>query len=360
MEADSSPPQAPATTGKASAAESGERDLFAESPPPVAGGGPERRLAAGLGQTQPTRGQAFSADSQAPAAGPMPPGFEPHHSGGMVENSPAFQRRDSGEREPSPAGTAELDCVSRPCGTYPPGASNPALKRRAIAVCPSGTEIVPETAHPVFQKALEILRREVPPLAQVQSPTPEVQSSEAAIQPPGTERTALLPVPHPELRSKITPALDFRPETLDCAAPPAELRAPHSALPTQILPARMLNEFVYCPRLFYYEFVESVFVESGDTVRGKALHRRVDSGKGDLPPAAEKKSEDRRRHCGTLHPQLSTLNRRSHPFALRVDGFRPVGSDSQNGLGGGADLTFPGGLPGGLQGRRAESRRGWH
>jgi CRISPR-associated protein Cas1 len=50
----------------------------------------------------------------------------------------------------------------------------------------------------------------------------------------------------------------------------------------------MLNEFVYCPRLFYYEFVESVFVESGDTVRGKALHRRVDSGKGDLPPPGEK------------------------------------------------------------------------
>ena len=50
----------------------------------------------------------------------------------------------------------------------------------------------------------------------------------------------------------------------------------------------MLNEFVYCPRLFYYEFVESVFVESADTLRGNALHRRVDSGKGDLPPPGEK------------------------------------------------------------------------
>ncbi len=55
----------------------------------------------------------------------------------------------------------------------------------------------------------------------------------------------------------------------------------------------MLNEFVYCPRLFYYEFVESVFVESADTLRGKALHRRVDCGKGDLPPAAEQGSEAR-------------------------------------------------------------------
>ena len=30
------------------------------------------------------------------------------------------------------------------------------------------------------------------------------------------------------------------------------------------LPARMVNEFVYCPRLFWYEWVESVFAESAD------------------------------------------------------------------------------------------------
>ncbi|MBI4026451.1 MAG: hypothetical protein HY360_15810 [Verrucomicrobia bacterium] len=49
------------------------------------------------------------------------------------------------------------------------------------------------------------------------------------------------------------------------------------------LPARMLNEFVYCPRLFYYEFVEGVFVENADTARGAALHQRVDAGTGALP-----------------------------------------------------------------------------
>lgn len=57
--------------------------------------------------------------------------------------------------------------------------------------------------------------------------------------------------------------------------------------PPEPIPARMLNEFVYCPRLFYYEHVEGVFVESADTVRGAAIHQRVDSGKGDLPPAAK-------------------------------------------------------------------------
>jgi CRISPR-associated protein Cas1 len=53
-----------------------------------------------------------------------------------------------------------------------------------------------------------------------------------------------------------------------------------------LLPARMLNEFVYCPRLFYYEHVEGVFLHSADTKKGAAEHTRVDAGKGDLPPAA--------------------------------------------------------------------------
>jgi hypothetical protein len=52
-----------------------------------------------------------------------------------------------------------------------------------------------------------------------------------------------------------------------------------------VIPARMMNEFVYCQRLFYYEFVEGVFVESVDTLRGGAIHKRVDSGNGSLPAA---------------------------------------------------------------------------
>lgn len=53
----------------------------------------------------------------------------------------------------------------------------------------------------------------------------------------------------------------------------------------------MLNEFVYCPRLFYYEHVEGVFLHSADTKKGAAEHTRVDAGKGELPPAADAKAE---------------------------------------------------------------------
>lgn len=55
-----------------------------------------------------------------------------------------------------------------------------------------------------------------------------------------------------------------------------------------LLPARMLNEFVYCPRLFFYEHVEGVFVHNADTLRGKTQHERVDSGSGAMPKARKK------------------------------------------------------------------------
>ena len=64
---------------------------------------------------------------------------------------------------------------------------------------------------------------------------------------------------------------------------PSALR-PQPAEP-EPLRARMLNEFVYCQRLFYYEFVDRVFVETAATDPGSALHEKVDRGGGDLPKA---------------------------------------------------------------------------
>ena len=53
------------------------------------------------------------------------------------------------------------------------------------------------------------------------------------------------------------------------------------------VPARMVNEFVYCPRLFYYMWVESVFLESADTIEGSAQHSRVDKQTKGLPKAED-------------------------------------------------------------------------
>ena len=79
-----------------------------------------------------------------------------------------------------------------------------------------------------------------------------------------------------EAKASVEPSPEVAGQKLRTAAEP------------QQIPARMLNEFVYCQRLFYYEFVEGVFVESADTLRGGAIHQRVDSGNGALPAAKKK------------------------------------------------------------------------
>jgi CRISPR-associated protein Cas1 len=53
-----------------------------------------------------------------------------------------------------------------------------------------------------------------------------------------------------------------------------------------LLPARMLNEFVYCPRLFHLEWVQQEWRDSADTVAGRRDHRRVDTESGDAPDPA--------------------------------------------------------------------------
>src|SRR6185312_14662378 len=69
------------------------------------------------------------------------------------------------------------------------------------------------------------------------------------------------------------------------------------------LPARMVNEFVYCPRLFFYEWVDGVFQESADTLEGSAQHRRVDAKVTALPePSDSEKATE------VIHARSVTLS----------------------------------------------------
>ena len=43
-----------------------------------------------------------------------------------------------------------------------------------------------------------------------------------------------------------------------------------------LIPARMLNEFAYCPRLAYLEWVQGEFADNLETNEGRFGHRRVD------------------------------------------------------------------------------------
>jgi CRISPR-associated protein Cas1 len=66
------------------------------------------------------------------------------------------------------------------------------------------------------------------------------------------------------------------------------------------LPARMVNQFAYCPRLFFYEWVDGLFAESVDTVEGRIQHKRVDEKTTALPEAGELP--------GSIHARSVTLS----------------------------------------------------
>jgi CRISP-associated protein Cas1 len=61
------------------------------------------------------------------------------------------------------------------------------------------------------------------------------------------------------------------------------LPAPPVSGDTPLVPARMVNEFVYCPRLAYLMWTQGEWSETGDTVEGRRIHTRVDRPSAPLP-----------------------------------------------------------------------------
>ena len=59
-----------------------------------------------------------------------------------------------------------------------------------------------------------------------------------------------------------------------------------------LVPARMVNEFVYCPRLAYLMWGQAEWAETGDTVDGRRVHTRVDRPNKPLPDPEALDAED--------------------------------------------------------------------
>ena len=74
----------------------------------------------------------------------------------------------------------------------------------------------------------------------------------------------------------------------------------------------MINEFAYCPRLSYLEWVQGEFEHSEDTLDGRFRHRRVDHPSGDLPDTdAEKQT--------TIHARSVLLSDEELGAIARID-----------------------------------------
>jgi CRISPR-associated protein Cas1 len=61
-------------------------------------------------------------------------------------------------------------------------------------------------------------------------------------------------------------------------------RLPIASAPPELVPARMINEVLYCERLLYLEWAQGEFADNAFTVEGRAVHERADHPGGRLPP----------------------------------------------------------------------------
>ncbi len=71
------------------------------------------------------------------------------------------------------------------------------------------------------------------------------------------------------------------------------LPAPPLSRDEPFVPARMVNEFVYCPRLAYLMWGQAEWADTGDTVDGRRVHTRVDRGNAPLPAPEALEGETR-------------------------------------------------------------------
>lgn len=88
---------------------------------------------------------------------------------------------------------------------------------------------------------------------------------------------------------------------------------PESAL----VPARIVNEHVYCPRLAWLEWEARAFTDNLDTAEGTDAHRRVDQEHGELP------TDDSDAHATSL-----TMSSERLGVLARIDRVERRGSDT--------------------------------
>ena len=94
---------------------------------------------------------------------------------------------------------------------------------------------------------------------------------------------------------------------------PAPSSTPHAPADPPLVPARMVNEYVYCPRLAYLEWVQGEWADSSDTVEGSHAHRRVNRDGGTLPPPDEIEESPR------LHARSVTLSSERLGLIAKLD-----------------------------------------
>ena len=101
----------------------------------------------------------------------------------------------------------------------------------------------------------------------------------------------------------------------------------------------MVNEFQYCPRLAYLEWVQGEWADSADTVEGRQVHRRVDRRRGTPPspadapdePAGDTADEPARIHVHSLELSSERLGLVAKLDLAEFEGRRAIPVDYKRG-----------------------------
>ena len=92
----------------------------------------------------------------------------------------------------------------------------------------------------------------------------------------------------------------------------------------------MINEFAYCPRLFYLEHVQGEWAHNADTLDGRFVHRRVDEERGRVPEP-EKVVEMPRLHARSVLLGSDELGVTARVDVIEVDDGRVIPVDYKRG-----------------------------
>lgn len=96
-----------------------------------------------------------------------------------------------------------------------------------------------------------------------------------------------------------------------------------------LVPARMLNEHAYCPRLAYLEWVQGDFTENSDTLDGQFQHRNVNVEAGNLPDPDEPVQE--RLHARSVMLSAPTVGLIARMDLIEADGKKVTPIDYKRG-----------------------------
>ncbi|MDI3463215.1 MAG: CRISPR-associated RecB family exonuclease Cas4 / CRISPR-associated protein Cas1 [Nitrospira sp.] len=95
----------------------------------------------------------------------------------------------------------------------------------------------------------------------------------------------------------------------------SESQQPSTGGDLPLLPARMVNEFAYCPRLAYFEWVDGEFADNAETMEGRFHHRRVDQA----PARKPRQGDERKSEETTIHQRSVWLSSERLGVTAKID-----------------------------------------